>query len=98
MSEYYIENDGKTVSVDVQTWAREFDRANRQVARDTISGSEISTVFLGIDHSYGVPPLLYETLVFGGSLDQEMKRYTTREEAVAGHAEMVERVRANQCE
>jgi hypothetical protein len=55
---------------------------------------EVSTVFLGVDHSFGEgPPLIFETLVFGGPLDQEMERYSTMEQALAGHEAMVERVR-----
>lgn len=54
---------------------------------------EVSTVFLGTDHSFGVgPPLLFETLVFGGDLDGEMGRYTTWDEAWKGHQTMVSRV------
>lgn len=54
----------------------------------------ISTVFLGLDHSFGSgPPLLFETMVFGGPLDQEMDRYTTWEEAEIGHKVMVEGVK-----
>lgn len=56
----------------------------------------VSTVFLGLDHQYGDgPPLLFETMVFGGPLDHEMNRYSTWNEAEKGHQEMVERV--SQC-
>ena len=48
----------------------------------------VSTVFL-----WG-HPLLFETMVFGGKLDQEQKRYSTWEEAERGHAAMVERVKS----
>jgi hypothetical protein len=50
-------------------------------------------VFLGTDHNlgdYGDAPILYETMIFGGPLDQEQWRYASREEAVAGHATAVE--------
>lgn len=36
---------------------------------------------------------IFETLVIGGPLDDKMKRYSTWEEAEAGHAAMVEQVR-----
>lgn len=35
-----------------------------------------------------------ETMVFGGPLDAEMERYSTWDEAVAGHAAMVARCEA----
>ncbi len=54
----------------------------------------ISTVFLGLDHSFGEgPPLLFETLVFGGKHDQEMNRYSTKKEAMKGHEEIVKMCR-----
>ena len=59
-------------------------------------GVEVSTVFMTHDHDFSGkgPPVLWETLVFGGVLDGEMDRYCTRAEAEAGHKEMVERVKA----
>lgn len=96
MSDKYIEKEGKPVlEPDLMTWARNFERADRHVAQDKIGDVRISTVFLGIDHSFGHGhPLLYETMVFGGPLDQEQERYSTREDALAGHAATVERVKA----
>lgn len=52
----------------------------------------VSTVFLGIDHNFFAgPPILFETMVFGGPCDGDMERYTTWDEAETGHAAMVER-------
>jgi hypothetical protein len=44
-------------------------------------------VFLGIDHqlSPSGPPLLFETMVFGGEHDSYQERYSTRKQAVQGH-------------
>lgn len=54
----------------------------------------VSTVFLGIDHSYGAGPVLFETLVFGvGKMDGWMWRYSTLEEAKAGHQKVVNAVK-----
>ena len=68
---------------------------NNRVALTYVGDARISTVYLfGIDHQFGDgPPLLYETLVFDGLLDGEMKRYTTQKQAKAGHKAMVARVR-----
>ena len=94
MGEYYILKGKKAVACNCTEWAQCFRNANRKVAKDTIGDSVISTVFLGLDHSFGYgPPLLFETLVFGGKLDQEMDRYTTLEEAEKGHLAMVEKVK-----
>jgi hypothetical protein len=58
---------------------------------DIDSRCEISTVFLGIDHRYqgNGDPLLFETMVFGRSLDGHTMRYATWAEAERGHAEVV---------
>lgn len=54
----------------------------------------VSTVFLGIDHNHSFhgPPVLFETMVFGGKYDREQRRYCTWDEAVAGHEEMLRMV------
>lgn len=50
----------------------------------------VSTVFLGIDHNWGRgPPVLWETMIFGGPHDEFQERYSSHESAVAGHARAV---------
>ena len=94
MSDHYILDRHNVVATDLMTWARWFEKAERRVDRTEIGEVFISTVFLGLDHSFGEgPPLLFETMVFGGPLDQDMERYSTWDEAVAGHKAMVARVR-----
>lgn len=54
----------------------------------------ISTVFLGIDHSFGYgAPLLFETMVFNGPLEGAQDRYANWDQAKAGHDAMVARVK-----
>ncbi len=96
MNDMYILNaNGEPVPcADALEWARWFEKADRNVARDRMGVAKVSTVFLGVDHGWGDGRvLLYETMVFGGPLDGEQSRYTTRDEALSGHAETVERVR-----
>lgn len=70
---------------DLMTWAKAMD-ADRTVARTTANGVTVSTIFLGLDHSFGGPvPILYETMIFGGPHDGYQERHTTREKAHAGH-------------
>ncbi len=74
---------------DIIRWAEWFEKANRHVGKDTENNVEVSTVFLGIDHSFGGRhPILFETMIFGGEHDQEMDRYSTWEEAEEGHRKM----------
>lgn len=96
----FILNENRIpVPVDLLTWARWFETADRRVCRTEHGEGDkkviVSTVFLGLDHRFGTegPPLLFETMVFGGPLDQEQDRYSTWDEAEIGHAQMVQRCR-----
>lgn len=54
---------------------------------------QISTVFLGLDHSFGGDiPILFETMVFGGNYDMDQERYATWDDAEKGHKQMCEKV------
>ena len=99
MSERYILVNGEPQACeDLLTWARWFEEASEEriVAQDRIGDVRISTVFLGLDHSFGQgDPLLFETMIFGGAHDQYQRRYLTREAAIKGHAEAVRLVTPN---
>jgi hypothetical protein len=92
---YVLNGRAAVPEPDTIKWAEWFETAERHVAKDVIGGTEISTVFLGLDHSFNFtgPPVLFETLVIGGELDGEMDRYTSWSEAEIGHRKMVLRVR-----
>jgi hypothetical protein len=98
---YILDDAGEPVPCpDLIAWAQWFEHAER-VAHDLDEGDpgkqiRISTVFLGLDHRFGGggPPILWETLVFGGVLDGEMQRYSSRQAALDGHQAMCLRVRA----
>jgi hypothetical protein len=74
-----------------------FEQGGRVVASTELPGDTlVSTVFLGLDHSHGFgPPQLFETMVFGGKLDDYQRRYSTAAEARDGHAEAVRRATDN---
>lgn len=68
----------------------------RRVARDEVGKYLVSTVWLGIDHGFGeVGPLIFETMVFesGNSNNVVCKRYATEAMALAGHHNIVRRLR-----
>lgn len=97
MSDYAILQDGQVFPVSLMEWAEWHEGGidQRRVALDQIAPEvRISTVFLGLNHGFGGQPQWFETLVFGGPLADEMDRYATFEEAIAGHSRMVERCRA----
>lgn len=88
-SGYYVLDENKKIKEvpDVLTWANEFEEKNRKVAHTKINEEVfVSTVFLGLDHNWGMgPPLVFETMIFGGPHDEYQTRYSTWDEAVAGH-------------
>lgn len=97
----YYDRDGVLIG-DVMDWARSFEDSNRRVALTKVTGGnpprvfEVSTVHLGLDHSFGDgPPLIFETMVFGlDDGDVMMDRYSTEQQARAGHTAMVVQVAA----
>jgi hypothetical protein len=95
MNFYMLDDDHNPVVVtDSLEWAEWFEDAKRKVANTEIGDVRISTVFLGLDHSFEIfngsmkdyKPILFETMIFGGEHDQYQERYATWEEAEAGHA------------
>lgn len=92
MSDKYI-LDGHTPvpCADLLEWARTFENAARTVGNTEVDGDiRVSTVFLGLDHSFGHgDPLLFETMIFGGAHDGYQERYSKWDEAEAGHATAV---------
>ena len=109
VSEYYI-LDGREVKpvasyMDYHRWRESLDkhtgpRFTLRVAADDVNGVHVSTVFLGLDHSFGDgPPLVFETMTFDNrpaeqrTCDQYAWRYSTLDEAEAGHAAVVAAIR-----
>lgn len=89
MTDYYTLDGHTPVPCDLLTWGRMFEDAEgRTVAQDSIGEFRVSTVFLGMNHSFGDgPPLLFETMIFGGRYDDDeyQTRCTTWEEAEEMH-------------
>lgn len=87
---YILNEAGEPVQeLDMLKWARWFQEHNsdRQIALTKLPGDvTVSTVFLGLDHSFEPGKvLLFETMIFGGELDETQYRYETREQALKGH-------------
>lgn len=84
----YYSRDGSPMTV--TEWAARYEDAeSKRVALTKVGDVEVSTVWLGLNHNYGEgPPLIFETIVFGGH-DEVCERYATEEEALAGHARVV---------
>jgi hypothetical protein len=108
IGEYVLDEQGNPrPEHDVLTWAQWYQTAQRQIALTRFRWGRVSTIFLGLDQGYfsffgSAPdpltykPLVWETMVFGGKLDREQRRYRSREEALAGHAQLVKECKAAQ--
>lgn len=98
MTHAILNADKKVEPCDLLTWAAFLEKKeNIIVKQDQVRQYFISTVFLGLDHSFGhEPPLWFETMIFSkGSLaDLFCDRYTTYEEAEAGHKDVLKKVKA----
>ena len=95
---YVLDGHMPVVEEDVLAWGRWFETANdeRRVDETSVGDVRISTVFLGADYNFtpGGLPLVFETMVFGGPHEGYTDRYTTWDEAEAGHARIVAALRA----
>ena len=77
-----------------------FDWETRFDLKTKIDKYTISTVDLGLDHSFGYgEPLYYETMIFnwedesGNPFEYYQERYTTEKQAREGHKEAIEYVK-----
>lgn len=83
---------------DFRTWALGMEACRRIAITEIASDVAVSTVFLGLNHGSplsGGPPILFETMIFGGPLDQYQTRYETYDAALAGHEIVVAMARGS---
>ena len=77
----------------IDEWGEFFGNIEKKrIAYTQVSPTiRVSTVFLGLDHSSKEDGalVLFESLVFNGKHDGEMLRYTSYDDAVKGHNELV---------
>ena len=91
---YILEGHEAVEEPDLLKWARWIESADRHV-RDTFRDDvRVSTVFLGLDHSFSAsgPPVLFETMVFVNGSSETCERYSTWAEAEEGHARTVDQI------
>jgi len=104
---YILDANGEPVlEPDLMKWATWFEASQttgdlehslRRVAVSQIGEWQISTVFLALDHNFGMgpntPPVLWETMVFGPEpWDNWQDRYTSRAAAEAGHQAVLDAI------
>lgn len=90
----YILVDGKVVEEhDLLAWGRWYETADRKIEKTTHGVITVSTIFLSLTNIDDEdPPLLFQTVVFGGKSDGLVDHYATMGEAKNGHVAMVKRV------
>ena len=74
--------------MDISVWGEFLENGDRVVAHSEDGEVGVSTIFTGFNYAFGGgPPIVFETMIFGGEHDQYQWRYSTWDEAVAGHRE-----------
>ena len=91
---YKLDDVGEPVICeDILEWAAWFattSHESRVVAKTEVGDTTVSTVFLGVDHSFREgDPVLWETMMFGGQYDLACDRYRSKREALIGHEKWV---------
>ena len=96
---YILDSNNKPVEASLEIfdkWIGE-NPLRKPVKQEFVDKVYISTAFLGLDHSWdSTIPLLWETMIFEGTLDGYQERYTSYEEALTGHEFAVQMVKNNQ--
>lgn len=90
MGWYILDGHTPVQCDDTEVWGKWMHAGDRRVDQDfrAVPPVRISTVFLGLDHNHfgAGPPVLFETMIFGGPLDGYQERCCTWDEAVQMHA------------
>lgn len=98
MDYFKLNDDGVAELCTPEVWASNYP--NWQI-KTCVNGVFVSTVFLGIDHSFlnDGPPVLFETMTFTKrrqsfkKLDQRQWRYFDHKNAVAHHDAIVKAIK-----
>jgi len=91
---YLLGEDGEPREVPAETWIGN-PAAHVQIAYDPVGDGYVSTIFMGISYRHPLihgdgPPIVWETMAFDGeNRVLEARRYTSRADAEAGHAEIL---------
>lgn len=99
---FYVLVDGVPLAIhDIMVWGEWMENSpERIIQQDDVGALFVSTVFLGLDHGWDGPPILFETMIFSrtnGKMNMGgmyQNRYQTRDEALAGHQEALVAARA----
>lgn len=96
----YYDMNGAPISF--LRWVELIEARQIRVAASRVGRITLSTVWLGLDHSFGDggPPVIFETMTFPARERDRAKdwqiceRYATREAALTGHRRWLTRLKA----
>lgn len=92
---WILDENNNAIPATLMEWGEflETPADRRRIGRDEIDGLLISTVFLGLDHSFDGSLDIFETMVFsheGSGNEIYCDRYATWKEAEEGHKKAVQ--------
>jgi hypothetical protein len=95
LSKNYFDRDGNQITVEEFEKKRSDIDYQRVGLFETLANGEkisVATVWLGMNMGFvpNDPPVIFETIVFGGRNNGMMRRYATELEALVGHNEVVD--------
>jgi hypothetical protein len=93
-----MDTDGNiSTTEDVNEWAESRTNIkNKRIGFEQINDdTEVSTVFLGTNYSFmsDGPPMLFETMIFGGPSNESCYRCSTHAEALIQHKRICDSLR-----
>lgn len=91
MKFYILGADHQMEEVPILVWAEWFEHDyNRVIAADRGKGWQVSSIFLGFDHSYDGHGLFFETMIVQGQdNDRDFFRFETYDECLRFHRNWV---------
>jgi hypothetical protein len=99
---YYILDENKNpVKSDLETMSQFLytNNSNKLIKQNYIGDKFVSTVFLGIDHSFNIfedkTPILFETMIFNKNsrCEDYCERYSTYDESLKGHQRAIDSIK-----
>lgn len=95
-NKFILDENNNAIPANLMEWGEFLENSpieRRRVARDVINGKLISTVFLGLDHSFNGSLHIFETMIFESeenNNDIYCDRYSTWKEAEEGHKKAIQ--------
>jgi len=93
---YILDENENPVPASLKQWAEMCEDFNKRIiANDYIDETRVSTVFLGLDHSFmSGAPIVFESMIFNHPIfEEEQYRYSTIKEARKNHKALLFKVK-----